>query len=162
MSSEKSRRLRGFFVSHAYGLELSYGNARLRRSIAPWRDLAACGSQKQTGNVVRLGVRSAPNYAAHFSVSSPFLLATPDKFFWWVKSSQFQHSEPDYITEAAPILRPYLQGSGREMDSLSPPGFEATISLWLRELTEGLADRRPLSEPLGTDLADQLVGAVVV
>ena len=102
------------------------------------------------------------NYLAHFGIGAPFLLATPDRFFWWVSKSQSAEAvPPEYTIDAQDVIRNYASHAGTGM--LSPSVFESTVSLWLRELISGLADPSVLPEPLrDRSFLDRLSSSVVV
>jgi hypothetical protein len=82
------------------------------------------------------------NLAAHgqFSEAPFFLLAVPDRFYFWKnQTSSLEPIEPDFVLEAEPILRPYIEKAGFEANRLTENSLELIIASWLSEIVQGEA-----------------------
>jgi hypothetical protein len=104
------------------------------------------------------------NYLAHFGLPAAFLLATPDKFFWWLRPvSGADPVDPDIVIDAKPVLRPYISAAGLEDGKLSELVFESAVWSWLRELTLGLPGAKDVypKQLLESDVFRALPNAVI-
>jgi hypothetical protein len=68
--------------------------------------------------------------------NAPFMLfALPDKFYLWTSHDKNGKSvEPDYIIDADPILRPYLQQANLSAEEISSSSLELIVASWLDDL----------------------------
>src|SRR5215213_7600618 len=68
--------------------------------------------------------------------SEYFLLALRDHLYLW-RHPQPDAAMPDFETDTAAALRPYLTRLHRTLDTLSESSFELLIHAWLSDLVEG-------------------------
>jgi hypothetical protein len=85
------------------------------------------------------------NLAAHGSLPEArfFLLATPDRFYFWVnKTTNLQPTLPDFSFEPRSALNPYYEQAGIGPTDLAATSFELVIASWLSELAHGASEGR--------------------
>jgi len=95
--------------------------------------------KKKAGTSVRWAAMMRRNLAAHgqFSEAPFFLLAVLDRFYFWKdKTSSLEPLEPDFVLEAEPILRPYIEKTGFEANGLAESSLELIIASWLSEIVQ--------------------------
>jgi hypothetical protein len=65
-----------------------------------------------------------------------FLLATPDRFYFWKKrSGRSRLVEPDFVVEPNSFLKPYYPTGAARANPLSEYALEFVVGNWLRSLT---------------------------
>src|SRR6266404_1915656 len=74
------------------------------------------------------------NILAHggYPIAPYFLLATPDKFFLWAKENNgLKATNPDYVEDAADVLKPYFNEFSATPADVSGFIFEQIVLRWL-------------------------------
>jgi len=77
------------------------------------------------------------NILAHggYPIAPYFLLATPDKFFLWVKENNgLKATNPDYVEDAADVLKPYFNEFSATPADVSGFIFEQIVLRWLKSI----------------------------
>ncbi len=77
------------------------------------------------------------NILAHGTLPNApyFLMAFPDTFYLWAGAEvKLEQSEPTYIINAQPILKPYFEKAGVTADHISGQSLELLIASWLGEI----------------------------
>lgn len=103
------------------------------------------------------------NILAHdtFPNAPFFLLALPDRFYLW-KNGIKNHvaSNPTYAIDAKPVLKPYLERAGVEVEQISGQSLELIIAAWLNEIVRKKPNEFDASERwlIESGLYDALVG----
>jgi len=65
-----------------------------------------------------------------------FLLATPDRFYFWKKrTGRSRLVQPDFVVEPSRFLKPYYPAGAARANSLSEFALEFVVGNWLRSLT---------------------------
>ncbi|KAM3101396.1 hypothetical protein ACKFKF_07715 [Phormidesmis sp. 146-12] len=112
----------------------------------PWDLLVDnCNGQPALVVEVKRKTNVSPTWAAEFRRNlfahgafpkAPyFLMVFPDKFYLWSHADVLsEQSEPDYIIDARPILKPYFARAGVTADQISGQSFELIITSWLGEI----------------------------
>jgi len=65
-----------------------------------------------------------------------FLLATPDRFYFWKKRAGTRLAQPDFVVEPNRFLKPYYPAGAASANSLSGFALEFVVGNWLRSLTQ--------------------------
>jgi hypothetical protein len=64
-----------------------------------------------------------------------FLMAFPDRFYLWIEPDIYSsQSEPTYIIEAIPVLKPYFERAGIIPEKIRGDSFELLVASWLADL----------------------------
>lgn len=74
-----------------------------------------------------------------------FMLTYLNRFYLWVEREGKFSTQPDYIIDADPILRPYFERTRIDPARIDGASFELLISTWLRTIT--LQTEMPVSVP---------------
>ncbi|MDJ0677939.1 MAG: hypothetical protein QNJ36_21570 [Calothrix sp. MO_167.B42] len=79
------------------------------------------------------------NLLAHgiFPQAPYFMIALLDKFYLWTTNAGADFellSEPNYIIDARPILKPYFEKAGIKAEKISEKSLEIIIISWLGEI----------------------------
>jgi hypothetical protein len=84
------------------------------------------------------------NLAAHGpSFGKYFLLATPDRFYFWVnRGNDPERVLPDFAFEAGSALDPYYGRALVTPEDLGDSAFELMLGSWLSELASGSGEER--------------------
>lgn len=85
------------------------------------------------------------NLVAHgiLPVARFFMLATPDRFYFWVdKATEERQVPPDFSFEPTAALKPYYEQAGMGPTDLAESSFELVLASWLSELSHGAAEER--------------------
>ena len=120
-------------------------------------DLAAYGKDGQLALVVETKSRlhTSPDWAArmrrnlfsHGIVprSEYFMLAMPDNLYLWRDNMAGNEiAEPDYIINAKPLFKRYLNVAIEDAIALSDESLEILVGSWIRDLmARGLSDDLP-------------------
>jgi hypothetical protein len=74
-----------------------------------------------------------------------FLMAFPDKFYLWTnEDAQLDISEPTYVVDARPILKPYLDKAGiTQGQKISSQSLVLIVTSWLSKI---IYSEMPLGE----------------
>jgi hypothetical protein len=95
---------------------------------------------------IKTKLNASPEWAAQFRHNifayeifpqSPyFLMAFPDRFHLWTNNDTFPElREANYIIDAYPILKPYLEKAGITKDQkISAQSLEIIVASWLGEI----------------------------
>jgi len=114
-------------------------------------DIAAYNRHKQLVLVgeVKTKLGTSPEWAeqfwnnireyGEFSFPEYFLLAFPDRFYLWKENahtSDQSADQPDffYTVNARPLLQPYFEQVGVEMDKIYEDSFEMLLAGWLGDI----------------------------
>ncbi len=108
--------------------------------------------------------RMRSNLVATFPVSARFfLLATPDRFYFWTDGAgEPRPLPPAVMLDPHAILLPYFERAGIERERLNETSFELVLASWLRDLTRRPPAEAPATYPLQlveTGLFEALYGA---
>jgi len=98
--------------------------------------------KKKVGASTSWAAMMRRNLAAHgqFPEAPFFLLAVSDRFYFWKnQTSSLESIEPDFVLEAEPFLRPYIEKVGVEANRLAKSSLELIIASWLSEIVQGNA-----------------------
>ncbi|MCX6044566.1 MAG: hypothetical protein NT075_05590 [Chloroflexi bacterium] len=91
-----------------------------------------------------------------------FLLALPDRFYLWKNNNgkQSEASVPDYVIDAEPVFKPYLEQTGINIDQISSQSLELILTSWLNDLIHKRPDELDNSEHwlIDSGLYDALAG----
>jgi len=111
-------------------------------------DISVLNANGQTVLIVEVKNKAAtsPEWAAEFrrnvlakylGPTPPFfLLATPDRFYFWKKrTGRSRLVQPDFVVEPNRFLEPYYPAGAARADSLSGFALEFVVGNWLRSLT---------------------------
>src|SRR5574341_2017811 len=85
------------------------------------------------------------NMLAHgiLPVARYFLMTFPDRFYLW-KHADLDHtldvSEPTYVIDARPIVKPYLDRSGISANQISEQSLELIVASWLNQIIHQTPD----------------------
>ena len=64
-----------------------------------------------------------------------FLMAFPDRFYLWTEPEVYSiQSEPTYIIDALPVLKPYFERAGIIPEKVRGDSFELLVASWLSDL----------------------------
>jgi len=64
-----------------------------------------------------------------------FLMAFPDRFYLWTEPEIYSNqSEPTYIIDPLPILKPYFERAGIIPEKIRGDSFELLVASWLSDL----------------------------
>ncbi len=67
--------------------------------------------------------------------TSFFLMAFPDRFYLWTEPEIYSSkSEPTYIIDAVPALKPYFERAGIIPQKIRRDSFELLVASWLSDL----------------------------
>lgn len=81
------------------------------------------------------------NLRSHAGCDAPFfVLATPDRFYFWLDDRLPEPTAPAIEMDAREILLPYIRRAGLDDERMSGPGFELLVSSWLRGLLSSESD----------------------
>ncbi len=110
-------------------------------------DIAAYNRHKQLVLVaeVKTKLGTSPEWAeqfwnnireyGEFSFPEYFLLAFPDRFYLWKKNAEpSEQTAPFCIVDARPLLQPYFEQVGVEMDKIYEDSFEMLLAGWLGDI----------------------------
>lgn len=93
--------------------------------------------RSQTGTTLDWAAQSRRSLAARSALPDAkfFLLALPDRFYFWVgKTNREDAVPPDFAASAELPLAPYLEGMGAEIRDLPYGSLDLFVSGWLTEL----------------------------
>jgi hypothetical protein len=64
-----------------------------------------------------------------------FLMVFPDRFYLWTDADdQIEKSQPDYIIDAGPILKPYFEQAGISEEQISSQSLDLIVASWLGKI----------------------------
>jgi hypothetical protein len=64
-----------------------------------------------------------------------FLMAFPDRFYLWTEPEVYSsQTEPTYIIDAIPVLKPYFERAGIIPEKIRGDSFELLVASWLSDL----------------------------
>lgn len=64
-----------------------------------------------------------------------FLMAFPDRFYLWTEPGIYSNqSEPTYIIDALPVLKPYFERAGIMPEKIRGDSFELLVGSWLSDM----------------------------
>jgi hypothetical protein len=67
-----------------------------------------------------------------------FLLAVPERMYFWKDAPPQQEVAPDFEADTASVLRGYFDPSRIPPDMMSEQGLQLAVTAWLGDLTAGL------------------------
>jgi hypothetical protein len=97
--------------------------------------------KRKSGTSPKWAAEVRKNVLSRYSSKAYFLLATPDKFYFWRKEApQSRPTEPDFTLDAKEFLEQYSPAGKVAPDALSGFALQFAVGDWLRSLTYGGAD----------------------
>jgi hypothetical protein len=96
------------------------------------------------------------NILAHgFLPNAPFfLIATPERMYFWKQDQQGKPDEPPSFTlDAAKALKPYLEKLGKPSQAVGEQALELLVSSWLSDIA-GAREARVSQDPSTRWLAE--------
>ena len=68
-----------------------------------------------------------------------FLLAVPNRMYFWKDAPPEQEVAPDYEVDTAAVLRGYFDPGRVSPETMSEPSLQLAVAAWLGDLTTGRA-----------------------